>query len=375
MPSYKDKKTGKWYCQFYYRDELTGKNKHKVKRGFDKKKDADSWEIEFKSKKNTTSDILMDTLFDEYIKHLYNLETLNILRKSTVATKIASINSYIRPHFKNVIAQNITTKHVNDWIVKLKTQKSRFRNSKFTLASKTVNSKRTILKQVFEYGINNYGLLFNPVEKSEKAKLYSSDNRSKLWTIEEYNIFYSNLGDDEQYKIIFNLLFYTGMRIGEALALTPADIRPYEITVKGTLRKINYKNSLITYIGPPKNKSSMRKIEIPHFLYDQIINYINKLYGLKENQQIITYAYNTIYGKMIDIIEKTNLPKISPHILRHSYASILGSISDVVVVSHQLGHSSPKTTMQTYTHLLPGKANQAVEKYENLIKSSKNFQK
>lgn len=232
MPSYKDKKTGKWYCQFYYRDELTGKNKHKVKRGFDKKKDADAWELEFKSKKNTTSDILMDTLFDEYIKHLYNLETLNVLRKSTVATKIASINLYIRPHFKNVIAKNITTKHVNDWIVKLKTQKSRFRNSKFTLASQTVNSKRTILKQVFEYGINNYGLLFNPVEKSEKAKLYSSDNRSKLWTIEEYNTFYSNLGDDEQYKIIFNLLFYTGMRIGEALALTPADIQPYEITVK-----------------------------------------------------------------------------------------------------------------------------------------------
>lgn len=39
MPAYKDEKTGKWYCQFYCKD-WTGKNKHIVKRGFDKKKDA-----------------------------------------------------------------------------------------------------------------------------------------------------------------------------------------------------------------------------------------------------------------------------------------------------------------------------------------------
>ena len=38
MPAYKDEKTGKWYCQFYCKD-WTGKNKHIVKRGFDKKKD------------------------------------------------------------------------------------------------------------------------------------------------------------------------------------------------------------------------------------------------------------------------------------------------------------------------------------------------
>jgi integrase len=163
------------------------------------------------------------------------------------------------------------------------------------------------------------------------------------------------------------------MRIGEALALTPSDISPYTISVKSTLRKMTYKGSRITNIGPPKNKSSERIIDIPHFLYNQIMNYINSLYGLEPNQTIITLAYTTIYNKMCSTIEKTGLPHISPHILRHSYATILGSLSDVVVVSGQLGHSSPKTTMQTYTHLLPGKASQAVEKFEKLIINSKNF--
>lgn len=370
MPSYKDSKTGKWYCQFYYRDELTGKNKHKVKRGFDKKKDADAWERNFKQQEKT-SDILMDDLLNQYEAHLYTLETLNIIRKSTVLNRLEAIKFYIRPYFAgDILAKNITTKNINDWIVKLKTRKNKF--NQHTLSSSTVNSKRTVLKQVFEYGITNCGLIHNPVDKSEKAKFSSCDNRAKFWTAEQYNIFYDAL-DDEQYRIIFNLLFYTGMRIGEALALTPADISPYTISVKSTLRKMTYKGSRITNIGPPKNKSSERIIDIPHFLYNQIMNYINSLYGLDPNQTIITLAYTTIHNKMCSTIEKTGLPHISPHILRHSYATTLGSLSDVVVVSGQLGHSSPKTTMQTYTHLLPGKASQAVEKFEKLIINSKNF--
>lgn len=313
----------------------------------------------------------MDDLLNQYEAHLYTLETLNIIRKSTVLNRLEAIKFYIRPYFAgDILAKNITTKNINDWIVKLKTRKNKF--NQHTLSSSTVNSKRTVLKQVFEYGITNCGLIHNPVDKSEKAKFSSCDNRAKFWTAEQYNIFYDAL-DDEQYRIIFNLLFYTGMRIGEALALTPADISPYTISVKSTLRKMTYKGSRITNIGPPKNKSSERIIDIPHFLYNQIMNYINSLYGLDPNQTIITLAYTTIYNKMCSTIEKTGLPHISPHILRHSYATTLGSLSDVVVVSGQLGHSSPKTTMQTYTHLLPGKASQAVEKFEKLIINSKNF--
>lgn len=46
MPAYKDEKTGKWYCQFYCKD-WTGKNKHIVKRGFDKKSKALKYEVEY----------------------------------------------------------------------------------------------------------------------------------------------------------------------------------------------------------------------------------------------------------------------------------------------------------------------------------------
>ena len=49
MSAYKDKKTGKWFVFFYYRD-WQGKNKGKTKRGFQTKREALEWEREFKQK-------------------------------------------------------------------------------------------------------------------------------------------------------------------------------------------------------------------------------------------------------------------------------------------------------------------------------------
>ena len=50
MTAYKDEKTNTWYCQFWYKD-WTGKNRHKVKRGFKLKRDAEQWEQAFKNEK------------------------------------------------------------------------------------------------------------------------------------------------------------------------------------------------------------------------------------------------------------------------------------------------------------------------------------
>ena len=61
MPAYKDEKTGKWYCQFYCKD-WTGKNKHIVKRGFDKKKDALDYEENLKTPQNIKMFILKNLL-------------------------------------------------------------------------------------------------------------------------------------------------------------------------------------------------------------------------------------------------------------------------------------------------------------------------
>ena len=60
MPANRDKKTGKWNCQFYYTD-WTGKKVKKMKRGFETKKEAQDWERHFKLEK--ASSLLIDMGF------------------------------------------------------------------------------------------------------------------------------------------------------------------------------------------------------------------------------------------------------------------------------------------------------------------------
>ena len=61
MPAYKDQKTNKWFCQFYYQD-YTGERKRKLKRGFNLKKDALEWERLFKMEQAGDSNMSFESL-------------------------------------------------------------------------------------------------------------------------------------------------------------------------------------------------------------------------------------------------------------------------------------------------------------------------
>ncbi len=363
MPSYKDEKTGKWYCQFYYKD-WTGKNRHKVKRGFIKKRDADAWENNFKNKEQA-SDITLGFLVEEFKQHLKIQLELKVIKQKTYRSKISNMINNILPYFPDtILVKNIAIKDINAWLLKLKNKKSRTHPTK-TLASSTILQTKSLLSNIFDFAIANFGLKFNPTKASEKIKYSSNDERAHMWTLEEYAKFYSHL-NNEKFKLIFNIIFFAGSRIGEVLALTPSQISHDELAIKFTY------NSDTDSLEEPKTKSSVRTINIPEFLYIQIQSYISKLYNIKDNERIFDLKYGQVYYKLVTSYKILNLPKISPHNLRHSYASIFYSASkDITAVSAQLGHSNPKITLQIYTHMIPKENKLAVKKYENIIKDSK----
>lgn len=53
MPTYKDEKTGLWYCKFVYKD-WTGKSRQKKKMGFKLQREAKEWELDFLNKYSGT---------------------------------------------------------------------------------------------------------------------------------------------------------------------------------------------------------------------------------------------------------------------------------------------------------------------------------
>lgn len=93
MPAYKDKKTGLFYVQFYYRD-ARGARRHKNKKGFQTELEALLWEKNFKALK----DDAMDMTFADFCK-VYEAEVRPRVREHTWLTKENIIQSKLLPFF------------------------------------------------------------------------------------------------------------------------------------------------------------------------------------------------------------------------------------------------------------------------------------
>ena len=378
MPSYKDETTGKWYCSFYYTD-LRGNRVRKLKRGFKFKRDADKWEREFLMTDHP-DDITVDFLIKEYEAEIQRQFTLGNIKESTMVVKKNRLRLYVKPFFKDVIANNVKAKHITEWmslitIIKpkpLKTVNYHYRERteeqrKTRRSSQTVNEARSILRQIFDYGVKHYGLKTNPVNDASRVKKYSADDRAKMWSIEQYQQF-RNILKRKDMIAIFDIMFYAGLRIGEVMMLTPNDITPYQINIDKALVQLSYKN---TKTDTPKSNNSTRCVQIPKFLYESLKEYIDNSFGLKPTDVIFNIQEQTIRVHLNANAVKAGLPRISPHCLRHSYASHLLKLTrDPATVAKQLG-DTVDTLLKTYAHMVPDADREAADKFEEYIEQKK----
>lgn len=108
----------------------------------------------------------------------------------------------------------------------------------------------------------------------------------KYWTREQYEVFSRNVRKSAT-KPAFDILFYTGMRSGELLALTPADILPDKrISINKNYAKVKGEEPILI----PKTAKSNRNMAIPDFLYDDLFEYISKLGGIGKDDRIFYFT-------------------------------------------------------------------------------------
>jgi len=128
---------------------------------------------------------------------------------------------------------------------------------------------------------------------------------------------------------IFKLLLVSGIRIGEALALTPEDIKDGVLTVNKNAVYVKGEKIIQT----PKTEAGTRQIPIPNISIELPIN----------------LTYSGVRAGFRRLEEKTGI-KISPHILRHTYADRLEEAGvPPKVKQYLMGHSRLEITQDTYT--------------------------
>lgn len=345
MPAYKyTLKNGKtmWYANFYY-TEWTGEKKHICKRGFKTQREAKDYERSFMDQQSNSSDILFSSLVANYLEDMEHR-----LKPTTMENKRFIIQGKLLPYFGKLKICDIDTIKVRKWQNELISYRDEDGKPFSQTYLKTVNNQ---LSALMNYAVSHYKLSSNPCRAAGSMGKSKADEMN-IWTQAEYEQFSKEISKSSM-KLAFDILFYTGIRSGELLALTPADILSNKrIDINKNYAKIKGEELFLE----PKTPKSKRCISIPDFLYDDIQDYISKLYGIGRGDRIFYFQKTALEKEMKRVAERAGLKPIRVHDLRHSHASMLIELGFTPLeIADRLGHESVKTTLDTYSHLYPDK--------------------
>ena len=351
MKAEKDPKTGKWLIQYRYTD-WQGKRKKSTKRGFATKREAEEWLRNFLMKKSLDFDIK----FKDFIE-LYYEDMGTRLREHTMRTKRYIIDLKITPYFGEKKVNEIKATDIRQWQNKLISQ------GYSSTYLKTINNQ---LCAIFNYAVKYYDLASNPCAKAGSIGKSKAEEMN-FWTKQKFMKFVDELMDKRMSYLAFMILYWTGIRIGELLALTPGDIdlEKHTISITKSYQRLGKKD----VVTEPKTPKSRRVIHIPEFLVADIQDYISSIYEIKDTDRLFPFTKYFLEHEMERGVKASGVKKIRIHDLRHSHASLLVELGfSPLEIAERLGHEKIETTLNTYSHLYPNKQQRLADRLEKEYK-------
>jgi len=203
--------------------------------------------------------------------------------------------------------------------------------------------------------------------------------RPTAWTVEQATVFLQATRNDAVYPL-YLLALMTGMRRGELLALEWQDIDwdRRTVSVQRSVQRVGRR----LIVGVPKTEHSVRQVALPdsciqalrhhrtHQLQIRLImggRYLDchLVFPGPGGEHMEPRALTRRYERAI---KRLPVPYIPFHGLRHTHATtLLKQGIHPKVVAERLGHSQIRTTMDTYSHVLPGMQEEAARAVERVL--------
>ena len=307
MAVYKEEKTNTWRVLYRYTD-WNGERKQSQKRGFKTKREAQAWEREQLNKLGGD----LDMTFKSFVQH-YTEDMQARIKENTWATKEHIIQTKLMPYFGKLKMCNITAQQIITWQNELINYKDDNGKLYSPVYLKTIHNQ---LSAIFNHAVRYYNLKENPCQKA--GSMGKKKNREMLfWTKEEYLKFADAMMDKPMSYYAFEMLYWTGIREGELLALTPADFdfEKRTVTINKSFQHLNGRD----IITSPKTEKSNRTIQLPKFLCDEMQDYLKMLYdvGLEDRMFPVTKSY--LHREMDRGAKEAGVKRIRIHDIRHPY--------------------------------------------------------
>lgn len=260
---------GLWDAQFYYKD-LQGRTIKKHKRNFKTKRDAQAYIDSFTAAASNSLDMTFAELYT-----VYRADMSKRLRQSTMITKEHIIQTKVMPYFGSRTITDIKAADIRKWQAEL------IGSELAETYIKTINNQ---MSAIFNYAVRYYDLPYNPVARAGSIGKGSAEEM-KYWRLEEFEKFVVTIKDKPISYNAFTVLFWTGLRLSEMLALTLSDFdqAAKTLSVNKSIFRAPGGEDIVT---APKTEKSVRVVALPDFLAEQLNGYISKLYGLQPSDRI-----------------------------------------------------------------------------------------
>lgn len=282
------------------------------------------------------------------------------------------LGAHIAPGLGPLPVSAVTYRHVAGW-VRAMTEKG--------LSPKTIANVHGLPSAVMTTAVSLGYRADNPCVGVELPKSVATRDEMTVLTRDEFGLLLSKVS--AHYQPLVLTLVATGLRWGEATALTAGDVdlsaRPATIRVAKAWKRDADRR---WYVGPPKTKRARRTVSPPGDLVDVLLPLVA---GKAPDELLFTNTvgaqlsssrfWTTTWMPALDAACNPRRTDGSPdpdapcltkrprvHDLRHTHASwMIAAGTDLFVLQRRLGHESITTTTETYAHLLPDQQRAAAD--------------
>lgn len=345
------RKNGKFKAVERYEDYLTGKTKKVsviiekntvqtrklAQAALTQKIEAAQSYKKVSEKKEVTFAALVDA---------YRADQKKTVELSTYARNYSCCNTLMKIFGSDTLVNRMSARYIRDCL--LATEK----------APGTLNEYLTRLKALLRWGYQNdliADIRFLDKVARFKDKPHKEKIEDKFLESHEVDILLDNMSIDK-WKELTKFLVLSGLRIGEALALTPGDVNLKKRIIKVTCNYDHRHN----IVKKPKNSSSIRDV----YIQDELLPLCKELrrkalimrlvtgkdlFFQDENGRLQYAAYNKyLKENTIKHVGK----ELTAHVLRHTHVALLAEQGvELEVISRRLGHSNSKVTREVYFHV------------------------
>lgn len=346
--SKKSKKGYTWTVLFYYTD-LNGFKKRYKKSGFETKQEAKAHGLQMleeinQSGKKPENKTLLD-VWKEW-------EALNVGHLAP-----GSINRYRNIIDHDIPFLNLPIRSISFWTLQ------QYFKDRENYCLSTNQVIRALLSNLFKYSKKAGYIVQNPMsevelygkeKKTEPEPLTFEDVQNICYELDLMNLSKKNR---EQFQAVIWIGYYTGLRLGEIMALEKSDIDLKNKTLSVN-KRVEYHDGKQYITDRLKTKASRAVVPICKPCADFLAGYLPTL----EDDALFTVKFHTVETRLKQAAKNAGIEGFHAHRLRHTFVSnVVMSGADPKTAAQLARHSSVLTTLDIYTQIPEEKTREAVD--------------